>query len=68
MRCPVMATGPDPAASEPRPISPASTATAPSIPVTTSLIATPTLVAPPPSSSEAPVMLMSPLTAWITKS
>ena len=56
--------GPD----APRPMSPASTLTAPSIPVTRSLIATPTLVGLPPSASGAPVMLINPLVAWITKS
>ena len=51
-----------------RPTSAARTLTAPSIPDTTSLIATPTLVGPPPSSSGAPVIDISPLAAWITKS
>ena len=46
----------------------ARTLTAPSIPVTTSLIATPTLVGPPPSASGAPVIDISPLAAWMTKS
>ena len=47
---------------------PASTLTAPSIPDTTSLIATPTFVGSPPSASAAPVIDMRPLAAWITKS
>ena len=51
-----------------RPTSAASTLTAPSIPVTTSLIATPTLVGPPPSASGAPVIDIRPLAAWTTKS
>jgi hypothetical protein len=42
--------------------------TAPSIPETTSLIATPTFVDSPPSASGAPVIDMSPLAAWMTKS
>ena len=50
------------------PSSAASTLTAPSIPVATSLIATPTLVGLPPSASGAPVMLIRPLVAWMTKS
>ena len=37
-------------------------------PRTTSLIATPTLVGPPPSASAAPVIDISPPTAWMTKS
>jgi hypothetical protein len=50
------------------PASAASTATAPSSPVTTSLMATPTLVGEPPSASGAPVTDISPPSAWITKS
>ncbi len=57
-----------PAAVPARASSAASTLTAPSIPVATSVIATPTFVGPPPSASGAPVMLMSPLVAWMTKS
>jgi hypothetical protein len=37
-------------------------------PVTTSLIATPTFIGRPPSSSASPVIDISPPTAWITKS
>ena len=37
-------------------------------PVTTSLIATPTLVGRPPSASASPVIDISPPTAWMTKS
>ncbi len=62
---------PSPAIADPvrsRPTSAARMATVPSIPLTTSLIATPTLVGSPPSSSDAPVIDMSPLAAWITKS
>ena len=55
-------------AARPRPTSAPSTETAPSIPVTTSLIATPTFVGCPPSASGAPVIDISPLAAWITKS
>ena len=47
---------------------PARIETAPNSPVTTSLIATPTLVGRPPSSSVAPVIDISPPTAWTTKS
>ena len=46
----------------------ASTLTAPRVPVMTSLIATPTLVGLPPSSSAAPVIDIRPLVAWMTKS
>ena len=51
-----------------RPTSAPSTLTAPSIPVATSLMATPTFIGAPPSTSAAPVMLISPLVAWMTKS
>ena len=51
-----------------RPRTAASTLTAPSMPVTTSAIATPTFVGDPPSGSGAPVIDMRPLAAWITKS
>ena len=37
-------------------------------PVTTSLMATPTFVGCPPSSSACPVIDISPETAWMTKS
>ena len=37
-------------------------------PVTTSLIATPTFVGRPPSTSASPVIDISPPTAWMTKS
>ena len=47
---------------------PASTETAPNSPLTTSLIATPTFVGRPPSSSAAPVIDISPPTACTTKS
>ena len=43
----------------------ARTATAPWSPAMTSAIATPTFVGPPPSSSAAPVIDISPDTAWI---
>ncbi len=52
----------------PRPSSAARTATQPRMPVTTSLIATPTLLGLPPSASGKPVIDISPATAWITKS
>ena len=70
IRWPRPRPGPGPAARPPRsrPTSAARIETAPSIPVTTSLIATPTLVGPPPSTSGAPVIDMSPLAAWMTKS
>ena len=51
-----------------RPTSAASTPTAPSIPVTTSLIATPDLGRAAASSSAAPVIDISPLVAWMMKS
>ena len=51
-----------------RPTSAASRPTAPSMPDRTSLIATPTFVGPPPSASDAPVIDMRPLAAWMTKS
>ena len=49
-------------------ISPARIPIAANSPVTTSLIATPTLSGRPPSASASPVIDISPPTAWITKS
>ena len=61
-------TGPASAELRSRPISAARTDTAPNSPVTTSEIATPTFVGWPPSASGAPVIDISPPTAWTTKS
>jgi len=62
---------PRPCAGEPsrsRPARAARIATAPRIPVVTSLIATPTFDGSPPTSSGNPVIDISPPTAWSTKS
>ena len=59
---------PDAPVSPARASSPARTETVPNSPVTTSLMATPTFVGSPPSASVAPVIDISPPTAWITKS
>ncbi len=67
MRCP----RPEPLPSRPSPSrhrSAARIATAPSIPVVRSAMATPTLVGAPPSASGMPVMDISPETAWMMKS
>ena len=62
---------PLPAGREParsRPTRAASAATAPSRPVTTSAMATPTFVGSPPASSGKPVIDIRPASAWRMKS